>query len=64
MSTGVDDYRAFGKRHVYTFEGDDQLANINSGLTELIEDNIELKRRVKALRDDREKMLQTLNEKA
>lgn len=61
MSNGVDNYRAFGKRHGYTFDGDDQLANINAGLTELIEDNLELKRRVKALRDDREKLLETIN---
>jgi hypothetical protein len=43
------------------FDGDDQLANINSGLSELIDDNIELKRRVRALRDDREKILNTIN---
>lgn len=61
MSEGVDNYRAIGKRHTYTFDGDDQLANINTGLSELMEDNIELKRRVKALREDREKLLNTIN---
>ena len=50
MSAGVDDYKAVGKRYGYTFDGDDQLANINSGLTELIEENLELKSRIKALR--------------
>jgi hypothetical protein len=34
-------------------DGDDQLANINNGVTELIEENIQLKHRVKALRDER-----------
>lgn len=63
MSAGVDNYRAFAKRHMYVFDGDDQLANINTGLSELIEDNIELKRRVKALREDREKLLETINDK-
>ena len=63
MSDGVDNYRAIGKRHTYTFDGDDQLANINTGLSELMEDNIELKRRVKALREDREKLLNTINSK-
>lgn len=63
MSAGIDNYRSFGKRHGYAFEGDDQLANINEGLTELIEDNIELKRRVKALREDREKLLDTIKGK-
>lgn len=63
VSEGIDNYRALGRRHGYTFDGDDQLANINSGVTELIEENIELKRRVKNLREDREKMLQTISEK-
>ena len=61
MSDGVDNYRAFGKRHTYSFDGDDQLANINTGLSELIDENVELKRRVNALREDREKMLETVN---
>ena len=63
MSAGIDNYRAFGKRYGYTFDGDDQIENINTGLSELIEDNMELKRRVKALRDDREKILETINNK-
>lgn len=55
MSDGIDRYRSAGSRHNYTFDGDDQLANINSGLSELIEENIELKKRVRAMREDREK---------
>jgi hypothetical protein len=62
MSDGVDNYRASGKRYGYTFDGDDQLSNINTGLSELVEENIELKRRVKALRADREKILETVNQ--
>ena len=50
MSAGVDNYRTIGKRYGYAFDGDDQLANINAGLTELIEENIELKGRIKGLR--------------
>lgn len=53
ISDGIDSYRASSRRHVYEFDGDDQLANINSGVTELIEENIELKKRIKALRDER-----------
>ena len=53
MSAGVDNYRLTGRRHGYEFDGDDQLANINSGLTELIEENRELRTRIKALREDR-----------
>lgn len=53
MSAGIDNYRLSGRRHGYEFDGDDQLANINSGITELIEENVELKRRIKNLREDR-----------
>lgn len=53
MSAGVDNYKLSGRRHTYEFDGDDQLANINTGITELIEENIELKRRIKHLREDR-----------
>lgn len=58
ISEGIDNYRTLGRRHGYTFDGDDQLANINSGVTELIEENLELKKRVKHLREEREKMMQ------
>lgn len=54
ISAGIDNYRNSSKKHVYTFEGDDQLANINLGVAELIEDNLELRRRVKFLREDRD----------
>ena len=53
ISDGIDNYRKSGRRHGYEFDGDDQLANINNGVTELIEENIELKKRVKALKEDR-----------
>ena len=51
MSDGLDAYKASGRRYTYTFEGDDQLANINAGITDLMEENQELKKRVKALKD-------------
>ena len=53
ISDGIDNYMKSGRRHGYVFDGDDQLANINNGVTELIEENIELKNRVKALKEDR-----------
>jgi hypothetical protein len=53
ISDGIDNYMKSGRRHRYVFDGDDQLANINNGVTELIEENIELKNRVKALKEDR-----------
>ena len=51
MSDGIDAYKATGRMFVYSFDGDDQLANVNEGLTDLIEENTELKRRIKALRE-------------
>lgn len=54
MSAGVDNYRAVGKKYGCAFDGDDQLANINAGLTEIIEENIELKTRVRYLRGERD----------
>ena len=53
ISDGIDNYMKSGRRHGYVLDGDDQLANINNGVTELIEENIELKNRVKALKEDR-----------
>ena len=62
MSDGIDSYRLTGRRHVYDFDGDDQLANINAGVTELIEENVEYKKRIKALRDERERLFQTISD--
>ncbi len=62
MSDGVDSYRHSGRRHVYEFDGDDQMANINSGLTEVIDENIEFKKRIKNLRDEREHLLQQISD--
>lgn len=62
ISDGLDGYRLSGRRHVYDFDGDDQLANINAGVTELIEENVEYKKRIKALRDERERLIQTISD--
>ena len=52
MSSGIDQYRMNGHRYSNNFDGDDQLANINAGITELIEENIELKKRIKVLKNE------------
>ena len=52
MSNGLDNYRTIGKKYGYAFDGDDQLANINTSLTEIIEENVELKSRLKELRSE------------
>lgn len=55
ISDGISNYRVYGRKYGFTFDGDDQLADINSGVTEIIEENIELKKRVMSLREEREK---------
>ena len=53
ISDGIDNYRLSNRKHNYTFDGDDQLANINNGVSELIEENVDLKKRIKALIEDK-----------
>ena len=55
ISDGIESYQKTGRKYGYTFDGDDQLASINAGVTDLIEENIELKMRVRALKEDRTK---------
>ena len=40
-----------GRRYTYSFEGDDQLSELNDGITELAEENRQLRRRVKLLKE-------------
>jgi len=51
ISDGIDAYKATGRLYKYAYDGDDQLGNINSGVSDLIEENHELKRRIKALKE-------------
>ena len=53
MAEGLSAYRATGRRYNYAFDGDDQLAEINDGIVEVVEENLELKARVKSLREER-----------
>jgi hypothetical protein len=55
MTEGINAYRSSGRRYNFVFDGDDQLAEINSGVIEIIEENVELKTRIKALRENLEK---------
>lgn len=54
IADGLNAYKASGKRYGYMMDGDDHLADINAGVSEIIEENIELKHRVKNLKEDRE----------
>lgn len=50
MLEGLSAYRASNAAYKYTFEGDDQLSELNEGITEVIRDNQQLRRRIFALR--------------
>ena len=51
MLSGLDDYQASGRRYSYTFDGDDQLVELNEGITDLTEENRQYRRRIKLLKD-------------
>lgn len=53
IAEGINSYRSSGKRYGYNMEGEDHLADINTGVAEIIEENIELKQRVKNLKEDK-----------
>ena len=53
IAAGLKAYKSSGKRYGNVMEGDDHLADINADVTEIIEENIELKHRVKNLKEDK-----------
>ena len=55
MLKGLDEYRAIGRKYENAFDGDDQLAELNDGITELSEENRQLRRRIKLLRETQSK---------
>lgn len=46
----LDSYIRLGKKYTYSFDGDDQLSAINGYITELSEENVLLKKRIKNLK--------------
>lgn len=54
MADGMKAYKSLGHKYTYEFEGDDQLTDLNEGVAEIIEENIEVKRRLKNLREERD----------
>lgn len=53
MLDNLNNYRTLGRKYNYEFEGDDQLSELNSGISELIGENIQLKKRISVLRGAR-----------
>lgn len=51
MLAGLQNYRSVGKKYTYTFEGDDELVELNEGITEITEENLQLRKRVNSMRE-------------
>ncbi len=51
MLGSLRDYRSYGKKYTYNFEGDDQLSELNSGISDLAGENQQLRKRLTALRN-------------
>lgn len=50
MLRELNAYRSFNKKYSYEFDGDDQLAELNRGITEITDDNQTLRTRIADLR--------------
>ena len=51
MLSGLEEYRSMGRRYNYSFDGDDQLTELNEGITELTEENRQYRRRIKLMKE-------------
>lgn len=51
MLAGLKDYLAYRKQYNYTFDGNDQLSEINTAVTDLTEENRQLRRRIADLKE-------------
>ena len=51
MLDGLDNYRSFNRKYTYTFDGDDELVELNKGISEIIDDNRQLKQRLNTVKE-------------
>lgn len=51
MLEALKDYLGYRRRYTYTFDGNDQLNDLNSSITELAEENRTLRKRISDLKD-------------
>ena len=51
MVEGLNNYRSYNKRYNYTFDGDDQLTELNEGISELASENFQLRKRLVNIRN-------------
>ena len=59
MLSGLDDYLRSGRSYSYEFDGDDEFVKLNGSLKDIVDENIELKKRVGRLREERERLIET-----
>lgn len=50
MLDSMEGYRSYGKKYTYEFDGDDQLVKLNEGISDLANENLQLRRRLKDLK--------------
>lgn len=50
MLDHLDAYKSVGKPYGYTFDGEDELSRLNEDISEIADDNLQLRKRLKALR--------------
>ena len=55
MLNSLDAYSKMGRLNNCTFEGDDQLAELNDSITDLAEENLTLRKRLKTYRENQSK---------
>lgn len=51
MLSSLQEYLGFRRRYTYTFEGNDQLADMNQAITDLAEENRDLRKRMAEIRE-------------
>ena len=54
MLDGLDNYRSYNRKYSYSFDGDDELSELNAGITELTEENRQIRRRLLEMKNRQE----------
>lgn len=50
MVKNLNSYKSFNKKYNVTFDGDDRMVELNDSITEIVEENIQLRTRINVLR--------------
>ena len=51
MLDALKNYKTYNKKYAYTFDGDDQLSELNAGITDLANENQQLRKRLTAMKN-------------